>query len=144
MIRIRLATAEDVLVLAHAVRSLASELDFGANEAHALDIVVREIGANAVRHAGGGVATFGRCEEVDASLLSSSSPSGRVGIEIVVVDAGPGIADVEAACRDGFSTAGSLGLGLGAARRLSDALVIDAAPGGGTRVVVRKSARGVR
>ncbi len=55
---------------------------------------------------------------------------------IVVEDQGPGIADVELALRDGFTSGGGLGLGLGGARRLANEFSIETAPGKGTRVAI--------
>jgi serine/threonine-protein kinase RsbT len=67
--------------------------------------------------------------------------SGRRGIEIVGRDAGPGIADVAQALQDGYSTSGSLGLGLPGARRLMDEFDLDSELGRGTTVTMRKWAR---
>ena len=61
----------------------------------------------------------------------------RVGLEVVAEDRGPGIADLELALEDNFSTSGTLGLGLPGVRRLMDDFEIESAPGAGTRVVVR-------
>ena len=63
--------------------------------------------------------------------------AGRIGLEIEVSDDGPGIGDLERALADGYSTAGGLGQGLGAVRRLSDEFEIASRPGGGTRVRTR-------
>jgi serine/threonine-protein kinase RsbT len=137
-----LATDEHVLVLVAAVRSLAQELAFEPKPLVELDIVVREIGSNALKHGGGGhasvraIARFeGACPDRDAV---QSGRSRTEGIEVVVTDEGPGIPDVAAALVDGFSTRHSLGLGLGAARRLSDRFTIETAAGVGTRVAIVK------
>ena len=61
----------------------------------------------------------------------------RVGVEIQVTDNGPGINNLEQAMIDGYSTAGGLGTGLGAARRLSDEFEINSRPNGGTSVIAR-------
>jgi serine/threonine-protein kinase RsbT len=61
-----------------------------------------------------------------------------VGIQVVASDAGPGIADIRQALRDGFSTSGSLGLGLPGVRRLMDEFEISSQPGKGTTVTVKK------
>jgi serine/threonine-protein kinase RsbT len=63
---------------------------------------------------------------------------GRKGVEVVVSDNGPGIADVEQALRDHFSTSGTLGLGLPGVKRMMDEFSIESALGRGTTVVVRK------
>ena len=111
------------------VRSLAQQLAFEQKAIIELDLALREIGSNAILHGGGGRATVRVVER---------SPGDGTGIEVVVSDDGPGIPDVEAALVDGFSTRGGLGLGLGAARRLSDRLTIDTAVDAGTRVVLVK------
>jgi len=86
-----------------------------------------ELTRNILRHstAGQGAASI---EEV------VSGP--RTGVRAVFTDRGPGIADLDQAMRNGFSTAGSLGLGLPGSRRLVDEFSIDSAPGLGTRVVI--------
>jgi len=63
---------------------------------------------------------------------------GRTGIEIKALDHGPGIADIEVAMRDNFSTRGTLGIGLPAVKRLSDEMDIESEPGRGTTVKARK------
>jgi anti-sigma regulatory factor (Ser/Thr protein kinase) len=92
-----------------AVHSFARNVAFTERELAELDIVVQEIGTNAARYAeGGGVIHF-------------TTPLGaEPGIEIFYCDKGPGINDIERATRDGVSTGGSLGAGLGAIRRLLD------------------------
>ena len=62
----------------------------------------------------------------------------RDGIELAFVDEGPGIADIEMALTQGFTTGGGLGMGLPGAKRLMDEMVIESSPGLGTTVIVRK------
>jgi serine/threonine-protein kinase RsbT len=57
-------------------------------------------------------------------------------LRLTFVDEGPGIADMEQAMKDGFTTGGGLGLGLGGAKRLVNEFVIDSKPGRGTTVIV--------
>jgi serine/threonine-protein kinase RsbT len=59
-------------------------------------------------------------------------------VRLAFVDQGPGIADIDAALRDGFTTGGGLGLGLGGAKRLSSDFSIASAPGQGTRVTIAR------
>jgi serine/threonine-protein kinase RsbT len=91
-----------------------------------------ELARNIVRYAthGQGVAAVER--------LASG---GRRGVRAVFSDTGPGIADVEQVMRDGFSTGGSLGLGLPGSRRLVDEFSIDSEAGRGTTVVIAQWAR---
>ena len=61
---------------------------------------------------------------------------GRRGLRVVFEDKGPGIADIEQALRDGYTSSIGLGLGLGGARRLSNEFVIESRVGEGTRVTI--------
>jgi anti-sigma regulatory factor (Ser/Thr protein kinase) len=71
-------------------------------------------------------------------LLSTLSANGTAyGVDIVALDRGPGIANLEAAAKDGFSTGGSLGIGLGTMRRAAAVFDVYSIPGGGTAVLVR-------
>lgn len=76
--------------------------------------------------------------QVQVEVIESD---GRRGLRATFEDTGPGIADVELAMKDGFSTGSSLGLGLPGSRRLADAFSIDSKVGRGTRVVILKWAR---
>jgi anti-sigma regulatory factor (Ser/Thr protein kinase) len=89
-------------------------------------IAVAELSTNVIKHAGRGVLTL--------RPLSGA----RSGIEIEAEDHGPGIADVEKCFADGYSTAGSLGYGLGTVNRLMDEIDITSSPGPGTHVICRK------
>ncbi|OLB74131.1 MAG: anti-sigma regulatory factor [Actinobacteria bacterium 13_2_20CM_2_71_6] len=91
-----------------------------------------ELARNIVRYAthGQGMASIERLEG-----------SSRRGVRAVFSDTGPGIADLDEVMRDGFSTGGSLGLGLPGSRRLVDEFSIDSAAGGGTTVTIEQWAR---
>jgi len=89
-----------------------------------LAIVATEIATNVARHADDG-----------RVLLRLRRDGDRVGIEVVAIDRGPGMADVTAAARDGHSTAGTLGVGLGAITRLADEFDAYSLPGSGTVLV---------
>lgn len=84
---------------------------------------VSEIARNAVMHGGGGT-------------LSVYVDRDKPRIAIVCTDRGPGIADVGNAMEDGYSTAGSMGRGLGGARRLVESFTLESAPGQGTTVTM--------
>jgi anti-sigma regulatory factor (Ser/Thr protein kinase) len=92
-----------------AVHGFASKLGFAETELAQLDIVVQEIGTNAARYATAG-----------GWLHYTTTLGTRAGIELFYWDTGPGIYDLDRAVRDGVSTSGSLGAGLGAIRRLMD------------------------
>lgn len=97
----------------HACRAtgmaLASRLNFPEGRANRLALAVTEAASNLYKHAQEG-----------ALLLRISREAEPPGIELVTVDAGPGLPDVTAALRDGHSTAGSLGIGLGSINRQAD------------------------
>ena len=86
---------------------------------------VSELARNTITHGGGGTMTARVIEE-----------DGRLGVEVVFRDSGSGIAEVERALTDGYSTGGGLGLGLGGARRLVNDFSLQSAPGEGTTVQV--------
>jgi anti-sigma regulatory factor (Ser/Thr protein kinase) len=108
-----------------AAERLAERLGFRAERAAELGLAVTEIASNAIRHGGGG------------SVLLRSLRGEATAVEVVVVDSGPGIGDVERARRDGHTTGGTLGIGLGMMTRLADQAEIFAPAGGGTIVVAR-------
>ncbi|WP_235581366.1 MULTISPECIES: ATP-binding SpoIIE family protein phosphatase [unclassified Rhizobacter] len=109
----------------HAAR-LASELGFGEVAAGAAAIVVTELATNLARHARGG------------RLLFATNDDGA--IEVLSLDDGPGMADVAACLRDGFSTAGTPGNGLGAIQRLATRFSVFSLPGKGTVIGVQLAA----
>lgn len=106
--------------------ALAEDLGFDATSVGKLAIIVAEAATNLVKHSGGG--------EV---LLQVSRLDEAVGIDIIVIDRGKGMADVAASMRDGHSTAGTLGGGLGAMQRLSHEFDILSEPGRGTVLAAR-------
>lgn len=125
--RIELKRDRDVARARQAV-SLAFD-DLGAKAIRKTRFVtaVSEIARNAVTHGGGG----------ELIIFVHSRPSA---VSIVCRDQGPGIEDVDAAMRDGFSTVKSMGKGLGGARRLADRFEIVSSPGNGTEVRMRGTA----
>ena len=109
-----------------AAASMARRLGFPAGRTDELVLAVSEAASNLDKHA------------VDGSLLVQECFDGEVaGIEMVTIDAGPGLADVRTAVRDGHSTAGTLGVGLGAIRRFADFAELFSMLGHGTALVAR-------
>ena len=107
---------------------LAKEMGFSAAAASCVAIAVSELGNNLFSHTPeGGTITLAAVERSDA-----------VGLEVIVEDQGPGIADLDAALQDGFSTNRGLGSGLPGVRRLMDEFEISSTVGVGTRIVARK------
>jgi serine/threonine-protein kinase RsbT len=122
---------EDGIVAARqSAREIAKRLGFGLVDQSRIATAVSELTRNVVRYA-----TNGHGEVL---ITAVSAPDSRPGIEIVVRDDGPGIANVDLALRDGFSTGNGLGMGLPGTRRLMDDMTIDSAPGRGTTVTIRK------
>lgn len=107
-----------------AALALASRLGFKETERGKVGIVVSEAANNLVQHAHGGVL-----------LLRAIERHSTIGIEILALDKGAGMADVEVYLQDGFSTAGTSGNGLGAIRRLSNLFEIYSIPGAGTALL---------
>jgi serine/threonine-protein kinase RsbT len=116
-------SSEDILQVRQAVRAWAAEAGFNLVEQTKLITAASELARNTVVHGGGGTARL--------ELLNEGF---RVGIGLVFEDRGPGIPDVNLALKDGYTSGGGLGLGLGGARRLSNEFEIASKPGQGTRV----------
>jgi serine/threonine-protein kinase RsbT len=70
--------------------------------------------------------------------LEPVSNGARRGLRLVFSDKGPGIQDIELAMKDGYTTGGGMGLGLGGAKRLSNEFAIDSKPGEGVRVTIAR------
>ena len=105
----------------------AEAIGFSQTDAERLALVVTEASTNLVQHGGGG----------ELLLRSWGSRSPACGIELLVLDQGPGMANVSACMRDGFSTGGSRGVGLGAIARLSTTFDVFSVPGKGTAILAR-------
>lgn len=116
----------DVFAARRVAREMAQALSFDLVEITAIETAVAELATNMLCHAGQGTMAF-------APLQGE-----RSGLEVRCEDQGPGIADVESALRDGCTTGGGLGIGLGGVKRLMDELAIDSRPGEGTRIAARK------
>jgi serine/threonine-protein kinase RsbT len=120
----------DIVTVRRYAKEVAHRLGLDAFATAALTTAASELARNVWMHAKTGSATI---EEVERE--------GRVGIRMIFVDQGPGIADIERALAGGYSTARSLGLGLSGSRRLVDEFHVQTAPGDGTRIEVIKWAR---
>lgn len=118
--------ASDVAAVRRAGQRLADELGFDETRAGKLALIITEAATNILKHAGEGEMHIGRAQ----------SASG-VGIDVLAIDSGPGIADVDASLVDGMSTAGTAGTGLGALRRLSDEFDVYTALGKGAVFFMR-------
>jgi serine/threonine-protein kinase RsbT len=129
-LRVEIGTDADIVAARQEGRRLASQLDFSTSDLTVIASAISELARNILEYAKRG--------EV---LISLVEKGGRNGVQVIARDNGPGIADINSAMQDGFSTSGSLGLGLPGAKRLMDEFDIQAAPGKGTTVTMRKWAR---
>ena len=113
------------------VRQLAREwsisLGFGLVDQTKIVTAASELARNTVIYGGGGMVRF--------QALNDGS---RRGLRLTFEDRGPGIADLQLALKDGYSTGTGLGLGLSGAKRLMSEFEIDSTPGQGTRVAVTR------
>jgi len=126
-IRVEINSDQDIVVARQKGRVMASELGFSSGDATLIATAISELARNIVSYA--------RRGEIRLRGIHGSS---RIGILVVASDEGPGIADIRQALRDGYSTSGSLGLGLPGVRRLMDDFEISSQPGRGTIVAVKK------
>ena len=129
-IRVAIDRDADIVTARQRGRDLAAQVGFGGSDLTVIATAISEVSRNIVSYAKHG--------EI---ILQSAEQQRRRGIVIIARDDGPGIANVEDAMRDGFSTARSLGLGLPGARRLMDDFAIESAVGKGTTVTMKKWVR---
>ena len=108
------------------MRAIAARLGFRLIDQTRLVTVTSELARNVVKYA--------RRGRMIAQTLDAAQ--GRPGLRLIFEDAGPGIPDIDAAMRDGFSTGRGLGKGLPGSKRLVDVFEIESEVGRGTRVTV--------
>jgi serine/threonine-protein kinase RsbT len=124
---LELRSASDVVSVRQMVRTWAVESGFSLVDQTKIVTAASELARNTVDYGGGGVAQL--------EMLSEGS---RRGLRVAFVDQGPGIADIEKALTDHYTTGNGLGLGLGGARRLVNEFDISSRQGEGTRVVITR------
>ena len=125
--RLAIEAENDILTARQRGRELAAEAGFTGSDLTLVATAISEVARNILEYAGGG--------EIALSLVREGH---RLGLVVVAVDQGPGIADLELAMQDGFSTGRSLGLGLPGARRLMDEFELQSEQGRGTTVTMKK------
>jgi serine/threonine-protein kinase RsbT len=118
---------EDVVRVRKATRESAIAQGFSLVDQTKIVTAASEIARNTVNYGGGG--------EVEITLLSEPP---RRGVRLVFSDKGPGIADVEQALKDGFTSGNGLGLGLSGAKRLSNEFSLESKVGEGTQVTIAR------
>lgn len=126
-IRVAINSDQDIVSARQRGRAMANELGFSSGDATLIATAISELARNIVAYARKGQIT-----------LKMVNGHNRQGIAVIASDDGPGITDIRQALRDGFSTSGSLGLGLPGVRRLMDEFDITSQPGRGTVVAVKK------
>jgi len=124
-----IATADDVVRARQLARTLAVECRLSLVEQTKLVTAASELARNTLVYGGGG--------RMDGDVVERER-SGVRGVRLAFTDEGPGIADVELALRDGWSSGTGMGLGLSGARRLMDHFDLCTAIGEGTTVTVIK------
>jgi serine/threonine-protein kinase RsbT len=122
---VAIARQSDIVHASSIARDLAALAGFDRTGSYKVATAAAELASNVLLHGGGG--------RLEIQLLEQD-----VGIELLAVDAGPGIDDIALAMREGYSSIGSLGCGLPGVARMMDAVKIDTAPGKGTRVCACK------
>jgi len=105
----------------------SQKVGFAETPSRMIATAASELARNVLKYAGSGEFRLRRIER-----------PGGCGIEIEVSDHGPGIADLDAAMTDHFSSSGTLGLGLPGVKRMMDDFSLESDPGQGTRVTARK------
>jgi serine/threonine-protein kinase RsbT len=126
-VRVPIGSDGDIIIARQKGRELASELGFSPTDVVRIATAISELARNVLSYAASG--------EIRLETLNSRN---RCGIAIVATDHGPGIADIERAMQDAFSTSGGLGLGLPGVRRLMDEFKIESTVGQGTTVSAAK------
>jgi serine/threonine-protein kinase RsbT len=127
VVSVLLVTDEDVVRARKLVRDDLVALGFSLVDQTKMVTAASELARNTLRYGGGGRAEIERVER-----------SGKRGLRISFIDQGPGIADIDLALTDGWTSGGGMGLGLSGARRLADEFELDTAPGQGTTVTITK------
>ena len=125
--RVPIRSDLDILTARQRGRAMAAEVGFSSSNLTLIATAISELARNIVLYA--------RCGEI---VLSRLEENGRPGIAVKARDDGPGIPDVNLAMRSGYSTSGSLGLGLPGVQRLMDEFVIVSEPRKGTIVTAKK------
>ncbi len=124
---IAIRSPNDVASARQRVRARSAELGFSIVDQTKLVTAASELARNALIYGGGGTML------IETLLLGS-----RRGVRLTFEDQGPGIADLELALSDGYSTGGGLGMGLSGSRRLVNEFEIESTPNQGTKVRVVK------
>ncbi|MBB5056256.1 serine/threonine-protein kinase RsbT [Granulicella aggregans] len=121
----RIDVSNDVVRVRQVARSWAAELKFSLVDQTKFVTATSELARNTLEHGGGGTMT--------AEIVENGT---KKGIRLIFDDQGPGIANIELALRDGYTSAGGMGLGLSGSKRLVNEFEINSEPGRGTTVTI--------
>ena len=122
-----LRSPEDIVRIRQIVREQAVAIGFSLVDQTKIVTAASELARNTMIYGGGG--------EVTVQPVTDGI---RRGLRLVFSDSGPGIPDIALALKDGYTTGGGLGLGLGGAKRLSNEFSVESRPGAGTRVMIAR------
>lgn len=120
-----LKNSSDVVIARQKVRQVATELRFSLVDQTKLVTAASELARNALDHGGGG--------EMTLEVVNGLS---KTGLKLIFEDSGPGIPDIQAALKDGYTTGSGMGLGLGGSKRLVNEFAIESEVGKGTKITV--------
>jgi serine/threonine-protein kinase RsbT len=126
-VRVQIESLDDIVAARQRGRELGAQLGFSSCSLTLIATAIFEIARNTLEYAKGG--------EVIITPIKNGT---REGVKIVVIDQGPGIADISRVMRDGYSTGKGLGIGLPGTRRLMDEFEIISDIGRGTTVTMKK------
>jgi serine/threonine-protein kinase RsbT len=125
--QVSVRSEDEVVRVRQLAREWAISLGFGLVDQTKIVTAASELARNTVIYGGGGTVR-----------LQAMNDGARRGLRLTFEDQGPGIADLQLALKDGYSTGTGLGLGLSGAKRLMSEFEIDSTPGQGTRVAVTR------
>jgi serine/threonine-protein kinase RsbT len=125
--RAEVRSSDDVVRVRQHVRALAIEAGLSLVDQTKIVTAASELARNMLDYGGGGIA-----------LVELVQEGARRGLRLTFEDKGPGIADIQLALKDGYSTGSGLGLGPGGSKRLSNEFAIESKPGAGTKVTIAR------
>jgi serine/threonine-protein kinase RsbT len=125
-VRVPIVRESDIVTARQKGRALAAELGFSSCDQTLVATAISEIARNIITYATQGEISLGAIKNAQR------------GLSITAVDEGPGIANLDQAMQNGYSSSGSLGLGLPGAKRMMDEFEISSEPGKGTTVRMKK------
>lgn len=125
-VRVQIRQSGDIILARQQGRAIATHVGFAPVDQTLIATAISELARNILMYAGKGEIIV-RCE-----------PENSAGLVVIAQDDGPGIPDVSRALQDGYSTSGSLGMGLSGTKRIMDDFAIVSAVGKGTTVTMKK------